>query len=221
MKLLYIEDEKTIAFPVIKILKKKGFEIDYFENGKDGLLAALSNNYDCIILDLNLPQIDGIEIAKEIRDSGSITPVLMLTARSSIEDKLKGFQIGTDDYLTKPFEILELIARINSLIKRTSENKVVKLTIEGLELSPDKNEVMDRNNKETIVLSSKEMGLFEYLLRHKGSVISSEELLEHVWDSNINIFSDTVKTHVKTLRKKLSRYPDLIKTIKGKGYIIS
>lgn len=221
MKLLYVEDEKTIAVPVIKILKKKGFEVDYFDNGKEGLSAGLNNNYDCIILDLNLPQVDGISITQRLRQSSIVTPILILTARTTIEDKLIGFEVGSDDYLTKPFEILELIARVNALIKRSSENKVQKLTIDSLEVFKDRNEVFDFNRNETITLSSKEMGLFEYLLRHKGKVVSAEELLEHVWDTNVNVFSDTVKTHVKTLRKKLHNYPNLIKTIKGKGYTIA
>src|SRR5258706_6987833 len=150
MKLLYIEDELTIAEPVIRILEKKGFEIDYSENGTSGLEMAVTNNYDCLILDLNLPEIDGLKIAKEIRLREIETPILMLTARTTLEDKLIGFETGTDDYLTKPFEILELIARVNALIKRKSENKTIELTIGEYMVNVDQNIIHTAQNSKHI-----------------------------------------------------------------------
>jgi len=220
MKLLYIENELTIALPVLKILEKKGFEIDHFTDGIQGLNQAINSDYDCLILDLNLPGMDGIAITKKLRSLNIQTPILMLTARTSLDDKVTGFDIGADDYLTKPFEILELTARIKSLIKRTCENKNLELILDDLKINVDQNQILDLNHKTTTSISSKEMGVLEYLLRHKGKVISSEELLEHVWDSNINSFTATVKTHMKTLRKKLGLSANKIQTIKGKGYII-
>ena len=141
MKILYIEDEKDIATPVIKVLKKKGFIADYSEDGSKGLEMALVNNYDCVILDLNLPGIDGIEIAKQIKQKKAESNILMLTARTSLENKITGFENGADDYLTKPFEILELIARINAIVRRNSYNNTVELKIGKLTLIAEKNEL--------------------------------------------------------------------------------
>lgn len=218
MKVLYIEDQKDIATPVIKVLKKKGFLVDYSEDGNIGLEMALINNYDCVILDLNLPGIDGIEIAKKIKERKPDCNILMLTARVSLENKIEGFNTGADDYLTKPFEILELIARLNAVVRRNSTNHNVELNIGNLNLNIEKNALVDKKDN-IINLSNKETGVLEYLIRNKGRVISSEELLEHVWDTNANIFTETVKTHIKTIRKKLGENSELIQTIKGKGYI--
>lgn len=217
MKVLYIEDEKNIALPVINVLKKKGYIVDYAEEGKEGLSMALTNSYDCIILDLNLPGIDGIEISKRLRVDSQV-PILMLTARTGLNDKLKGFEVGADDYLPKPFELLELIARLDALIRRNSTNKNIELKIGDFDFMPDRNVLKNSKNVET-VLSNKESGILEYLIRNRNKVVSTEELLSHVWFTNVNIFTDTVKTHIKTLRKKLGENATLIKTIKGRGYI--
>ncbi len=219
MKLLYIEDELTIAKPVISVLESKGYMVDFAEDGNDGLEKALVNNYDCLILDLNLPGIDGIKVAKTIRKRGLSTPILMVTARTALDSKLQGFDTGTDDYLTKPFEILELIARVEALIRRKSINTETDLKFGSFRFYPDKNLLVQEENNLKIVLSNKECGMLEYLVRNKGKVVSQEEFLEHVWDSNIDMFTETVKTHIKTLRKKLGKEGDLIQTIKGKGYI--
>jgi len=222
MKLLYIEDELTIAKPVVSVLESKGYMVDFSEEGNDGLEKALVNNYDCIILDLNLPGIDGIKIAKTIRKRGMVTPILMVTARTALDAKLQGFNTGTDDYLTKPFEILELIARVEALIRRKSVNNSTNLKFGSYEFFPDKNLLTKSNGeqeKNKILLSNKESGMLEYLVRNKGKVVSQEEFLEHVWDSNVDMFTETVKTHIKTLRKKLGKEAELIQTIKGKGYI--
>lgn len=224
MKLLYIEDELTIAKPVISVLESKGFMVDFSEEGNEGLEKAVVNNYDCIILDLNLPGIDGIKIAKTIRKRSISTPILMVTARTALDSKLQGFNTGTDDYLTKPFEILELIARVEALIRRKSINNETKLKFGKYYFHPDKNVLslssgLQDTSESRIVLSNKESGMLEYLIRNKGKVISQEEFLEHVWDSNVDMFTETVKTHIKTLRKKLGKEAELIQTIKGKGYI--
>jgi two-component system, OmpR family, response regulator len=217
MKILYIEDEQNIAKPVINVLKSKGYMVDHFENGKAGLNSALVNKYNCILLDLNLPEIDGIEIAKKIREEKIETPIIMLTARSTINDKLDGFNIGADDYLPKPFEILELLARIEVRVRKSFLNNEVELLVGDWKFDPNTNRVHAK--KEDIELSNKESQLLEYLLRRKGKVVSSTELLDYVWDTNVDILTDTVKTHIKTLRKKLKEKASLIKTIKGKGYI--
>jgi DNA-binding response OmpR family regulator len=222
MKLLIIEDEHDIAIPLKKSLESKGFVVDFVDNGKDGLEEARLNSYDCILLDLNLPGLDGVEIAEELRKDSNTTPIIMITARSQIYDKLKGFETGADDYITKPFNLEELIARINALIKRNSVNKAEDLVCDWINLQAEKNiAIIDSGKGKTeIELSSKETGILEYLLRNKGRTVSTEELLEHVWDSEIDLFTDTVKTHIKTLRKKVDPKKEVIKTIRGKGYLI-
>lgn len=218
MKILYIEDEENIARPVIRILQKQNYIVDYSSDGEKGLNLIRLNGYDCIILDLNLPKISGIEICKIVRNEGISTPILMLTARSQMYDKLEGFDVGTDDYLTKPFDMQELLARVNALIKRGQSNKKQELKIGNLILDTGKNQI--QNGQEVYNLSNKECSLLEYLILNKGRAVPTEELLEHVWDSNIDYLTDTVKTHVKTLRSKMGEHADLIKTIKGKGYLV-
>lgn len=220
MKLLIIEDEQNIALPLKRVLEKQGFAVDYAANGKEGLESAEINNYDCILLDLNLPEIDGIELARRLRDQDNSTPIIMVTARSQIYDKLTGFDHGADDYVTKPFSTEELIARINAVIKRNSVNKQEELTASGFKLVPAQNKVVFESGKEEL-LSNKETNILEYLLRNRGKAVSTEELLEHVWDSEVDLFTETVKTHIKTLRQKVDPQKKLIKTIRGKGYLVS
>ncbi|MEI7603541.1 MAG: response regulator transcription factor [bacterium] len=220
MKILFIEDEKNIANPVIRIMQKQGYTVDYAEDGEIAMNLLNIYSYDCVVLDLNIPKIDGLNIAKHIRDNIKNTPILMLTARSQLYDKLEGFESGADDYLTKPFELQELLARVKALIKRASVCNDFVLTIGPLNLDPSLNILENKDLKIEISLRNKESLILEYLIRNKGKVISTEELLEHVWDSNFNEFSGTVKTHMKTLRDKMGEYGKLIQTIKGKGYIV-
>lgn len=220
MKLLLVEDEGSLRKPVKYFLEKNNFTVDEAEDGKQALEMISMNAYDCILLDLNLPEIDGIEVAKRIREMNNLTPIIMETARSQVYDKLKGFDQGADDYVTKPFDLKELVARINAVIKRSSLNKEENLTFGEYNVLPDRNVVVDKEGKE-IVLSNKEMGVLEYLLRSKGAIISAEELLEHVWDREIDMFSETVKTHIKTLRKKVDPKKKFLKTVRGKGYCIN
>ncbi len=218
MKLLIIEDEKKIALPLKKFLEDKGFAVDFSDNGSDGLQKATINQYDCVLLDLNLPKLDGMKLATMLRAKNNTVPIIMLTARSQIYDKIEGFDTGADDYVTKPFNLEELLARIKAVIKRNSLNKTKELTFDEYTLLPDQNKV--QSNADSIILSNKETSVLEYLLRNKGKIISTEELLEHVWDSEIDMFTDTVKTHIKTLRQKLDLKKKFIKTVRGKGYII-
>lgn len=218
MRILIIEDEAQIAKPIKKALEKRTFAVDYSGNGKQGLDQALMNEYDCIILDLNLPEIDGLEIARQLRDKDITTPILMLTARTQQKDIWKGFESGTDDYMTKPFDLRELLLRIDALIKRNSSNKEKTLSVEDIKIKPETLEVWKKDKM--IELNNKEFGILEYLLRNKDKVISTEELLEHVWDREIDIFSQTVRTNIKTLRQKIDPNKNIIQTIRGKGYVI-
>jgi DNA-binding response OmpR family regulator len=218
MRVLIVEDESTLRKLEKDFLEKKGFIVDDVDRGDKALSIVELNEYDCILLDLNLPKTDGITVAKEIRKKRDNTPIIMVTARSQIYDKLEGFDSGADDYITKPFDMKELVARINSLIKRSHINQEQLLQTDEMKIYPEKNLVV-KGGKE-IEISNKEMGVLQYLLRNKGKIISSEELLEHVWDSNIDMFTETVKTHIKTLRKKIDPEKKIIKTVRGKGYVI-
>ncbi|KKR06011.1 MAG: hypothetical protein UT34_C0001G0051 [candidate division WS6 bacterium GW2011_GWF2_39_15] len=219
MKVLIIEDEDALRKPIRLFLENKRFEVDEAEDGKIGLEMARISNYDCIILDLNLPEIDGVEVCKRLRDEKNTTPIIMATARSQIYNKLEGFETGADDYMTKPFNLEELVARIKAVIKRNSLNKSEALIFGQYTIHPESNLVISSNSRE-IMLSNKEMGILEYLLRNKGRIVSSEELLEHVWSTEVDTFTQTVKTHIKTLRKKVDTQKELILSVKGKGYII-
>jgi DNA-binding response OmpR family regulator len=216
MRILIVEDEVDIADTLKIYLEKQGFAVDVRYDGNTGFSALRLNQYDCCILDLNLPGKDGIEIINDIRESGNIVPVIMLTARSQIYDKLDGFKHGADDYITKPFHLAEVAARIEAVIRRFSDNKNHSLYLEEYEVIPAQNRVISGDN--IIELSTKEMRLLEYLIRNKSRIIPAEELLEHVWDDSVDMFSDTVKTHIKTLRKKVDPNKTIIKTVKGKGY---
>lgn len=220
MKVLIIEDEEPLRKVVRKYLEKKSFAVDEAEDGKQALSMIHINSYDCILLDLNLPEIDGISLSKRLKDEGYDIPTIMVTARSQIYDKLEGFDVGADDYITKPFNLSELTARIRAVVKRSSNNKESILKLDNYEVYPERNCVINMKNGEEITLSNKESAILEYLIRNKGRIVSSEELMEHVWDGDLDSFSQTVKTHIKTLRQKIDKEKKLILTIRGKGYLI-
>lgn len=224
MRLLIVEDEPDIALPLKKVLEGRGFAVDIAEYGKKGLAEAQVNDYDCLLLDLNLPEMDGIELAATLRKT-HLTPIIMVTARSQLLNKLEGFQEGADDYVTKPFNLDELVARIKAVIKRHSLNKSTTLSAGNVTLRPEQNVVVlkgdgKRPTEKVVELTTKETAIFEYLLRNRNKIVSAEELLEHVWDAEVNGFSDTVKTHIKTLRSKVDPKKLLIHTVRGKGYIV-
>ncbi|MBN2015976.1 response regulator transcription factor [Candidatus Dojkabacteria bacterium] len=218
MRLLLIEDEQDIAKPLVKALERRNFAVDWIDNGKKGLAQSLLNEYDCIILDLNLPDLDGLDIAKNLRKDKNTTPILILTARSGHDSLLSGFESGTDDYLTKPFDLKELVYRIGALIRRNSYNKMEVFRIGNVKFDVKALKVTVNGNR--VALNNKELGILEYLVRNRGRVVSQEEILEHVWDREIDLFTQTVRTNIKTLRKKMDPDKKIIKTIKGKGYVI-
>lgn len=220
MKILIVEDEKALRTPMRKFLEKRNFSVEEASNGAQALSMVELNEYDCILLDLNLPEIDGINVAKHIKENITDTPIIMVTARSQIYNKLEGFEAGADDYLTKPFDLNELVARINAVIRRKSQNTNKVLEFDGNILNPHNNTV-NAVNDISIELSTKETSVLEYMLRNKGRIVSSEELLEHVWGRDVDMFSETVKTHIKTLRQKVDNDKKYIKTVRGKGYIIN
>jgi DNA-binding response OmpR family regulator len=218
MRILIVEDEPTLLKLEQRFLEKRGFVVDGVETGQEAESILKLNRYDCILLDLNIPEKDGLTLSKQLRREGDSTPIIIVTAKSQIYNKLEGFDSGADDYITKPFDMKELVARVNAVIKRSSLNQEEILKVGGLKIYPEKNIVLE--NTREMELTNKEMGVLEYLVRNEGKIVSSEELLEHVWDSNVDMFTDTVKTHIKTLRKKVDSRKKLIKTVRGKGYVI-
>ncbi|HRY22549.1 MAG TPA: response regulator transcription factor [Candidatus Dojkabacteria bacterium] len=217
MKILVIEDQNELRKLVKNFLEDYGYVVDEAEDGEEGYHKINMNSYDCLILDLNLPKLDGIEIARRVREEGKSVPIIMLTARSEIYDKIEGFDNGADDYITKPFDMKELLARVEAVLRRSQKDQELDMKFKEYEVFPKEN--LLRKDKEEIQLTNKEMGVLEYLLHNKGEIVSAEELLEHVWDSEVDMFSDTVKTHIKTLRKKLDPKKKYLQTIRGKGYM--
>ncbi len=218
MKILIIEDEKLIADSLKKGLEQHKFSVDTAYNGKDGYLLAQQFEYDVIILDLMLPDIQGEEICQKLRKDKINTYILMLTAKKQIDDIVSGLNYGADDYLTKPFEFSELLARIRALIRRTSENKENILYTSDIKLYLDKEKVFIGSKE--IKLTKKEFMVLEYFLRNKGQVLSRNQILEHAWDRNVDIFTNVVDTHIKNLRRKLGKRNSTIEAIYGSGYRI-
>lgn len=221
MHVLIIEDDNIIARNIQKMLKTAGITSTISLSGEDGIYKSEVGTYDVIILDWMLPDISGIEVCKKIREKDNKTPVIMLTAKSQLEDKIQGLDTGADDYLTKPFAMEELIARVKALIRRKSGETVSPiLSVADLTLNTNTHEVK-RANK-IILLAPREYTLLEYLMLQKGKTVNREALLHHVWGEDIDPFSNTVDVHIRYLRKKVDEKfsKKLIKTIKNTGYAI-
>lgn len=221
MRLLLVEDEHRLSEVLKKGLVEEGFAVDQAFDGEDGLHLAQTESYDVIILDVMLPKIDGIQVCKNLRNKNSQVPILMLTARTQLEDKLTGLDAGADDYLTKPFAFLELKSRIYALLRRSHQQSINSLKIDNLELDPTKH-LAKRGTKE-IKLTPKEFSILEYLMRHKDEVVTRTQITEHVWDYNFDSMSNIVDVFMATLRKKIDfqNQKKLIYTIHSVGYKIS
>ncbi len=221
MKILVVEDEERIAHFIQKGLQEEGHAVDLSYDGEDGSFLAEVNDYDLIILDLMLPKKNGIVVCREIRGRGVATPVLMLTARDSVEDKVRGLDAGADDYLAKPFAFEELLARVRALLRRRSESKSPVLKMADLELDPMSRRV--NRSGTPIRLTTKEYALLEYLMRNPNKVLSRTLIGEHVWDMNFDPESNVIDVYVSHLRSKVDKGfdPPLIHTLRGQGYIIS
>ena len=220
MKVLLAEDDQRIANFIIKGLRENAYAVDAAADGEDALYQAAINTYDVIILDVMMPVKDGFAVCRELRESGVKTPVLMLTARDAIDDKISGLDYGADDYLTKPFEFGELLARLRALLRRSGEIRPPKIVIEDLEINTTAQTV--RRGKNEISLTTKEYTLLEYLAREKGKVVGRAEIAEHVWDESFDAFSNLIEVYVNRLRSKMDEGYDvqLIHTRRGAGYIL-
>lgn len=220
MRILIVEDDENIRKTLKMQLEAECFAVDVASDGEQGSLMARTHNYDAIILDSVLPKKLGAEVCTEIRQSGKTTPILFLTVQSEVADKIKALNLGADDYLTKPFSFQELLARLRAILRRPPQIVSDVLTFEDLIM--DVSSQVVKRQQEDIYLTRKEFMLLEYLLRNKGGVVSRSELLEHVWDSSVDIFSNTIESHIVGLRKKLDgpRRKKLIHTVSGRGYKI-
>lgn len=222
MRILIVEDEEKLAKAIKKGLEKEGYAADYILDGEAGQRRIEINHqdYDLIILDLMLPHITGFEIAKRVRAVGILTPILILTARDAIEDKVSALDSGADDYLVKPFSFEELFARVRALLRRPEQVLPTELKVKDLTLNVTTRKVY-RQGKE-VPLTLKEFGLLEYLMRHPNQVLTREQILDHLWDFAFDSFSNIVDVHMKNLRKKVDQdYHDkLLETIRGVGYKI-
>lgn len=218
MKILIIEDEKSVADNIKTGLEQHKFTVDVAYTGSKGYELIKDYDYDVIILDLMLPDMEGEYLCRKLRKEKVESFILMLTAKKQIGNIVDGLNCGADDYLTKPFEFSELIARIRALLRRSSKNKENMLTVSDIKMDLDKEQVF-AGGKE-INLTKKEFMILEYLLRCKGQLISRNQILEHAWDRNVDIFTNIVDTHIKNLRKKLGKYSRFLETVYGSGYRI-
>ncbi|WP_148410333.1 response regulator transcription factor [Murimonas intestini] len=222
MKLLLVEDEVMLSKFLAKGLRKLGYAVDCAYDGEEALDMYEINDYDLMILDLNLPKKDGMEVLETIRKKNGEFRILVLSARNAVEDKIAGLDLGCNDYLTKPFDFAELEARIRSLLRREFRVRDVKLRCGSLTLDTAAKAVYVRD--EEVALTKKEYALLEYLLNHMGNVVSTEELIEHVWDSDADLFSNSFKFHIHSLKKKLDGAGGAGKYIvnqRGLGYKIA
>lgn len=218
MKILIIEDDLEIRQLLQSNLKAANFTVETASDGERGSFLARVNKYRLIILDYNLPKMDGLAVCREIRNEDKETPIIMLSVRSEIKDKLDLFQAGVDDYLSKPFSFSELLARIQAVLRRPKSQKEEILKIKNIELNLNTGSV--KNNGQEIYLGNKEFALLNYLLEHPGQILSREMIREEVWGDNCDPFSNTIETHILKLRRKLGKDSKLIATIPGRGYLL-
>lgn len=220
MRVLVIEDEHRIAASIKKGLTQESFAVDVAHDGEAGFDLAASEEYEVIVLDLMLPKMDGMAVCRQLRKEGVHTPILMLTAKGELNDKVAGLNCGADDYLVKPFAFSELLARVRALSRRPKQQLDPVLKVQDLSLD-GRNFTVERVGKK-INLSKKEFALLEYLMRHPGQIISKDQLINHVWDYDSDVLPNTVEVYIGYLRNKIDRafkkQPALIETLRGFGY---
>lgn len=216
MRILLIEDDPIISRSLALALKEASYAIDVAEDGERGYFLSATNPYDLIIMDYNLPLLNGREIVSRLREEKINTPILMLTVRSETDDRVDMLNIGADDYLSKPFALSEVIARIRAMLRRPPivRNNIIQCG----KLKMDCSAFEVNLGKKKLNLSGKEFSLLEYLMQNTGRVLSRGDIMEHVWDENANPFSNTIEVHIKNIRKKLGSARDMILTYPNRGY---
>jgi DNA-binding response OmpR family regulator len=220
MRILLVEDEAKLAHAVKRALELQKYAVDVANTGTDGLDLAVGEKFDLMILDVMLPGINGLEICKRVREASIHTPILMLTAKGQVTDKVMGLDVGADDYMVKPFSFEELFARIRALVRRPARANDPILKIKDVTLDPITFKV--KRGSKIINLSTKEYSLLEYLLRNKNTVLTREQIVSHVWDYEADVLPSTVEVHMKHLRDKIDNHAtdSIIQTIRGRGYTI-
>jgi DNA-binding response OmpR family regulator len=220
LRLLVIEDETSLLKIIAKRLKEEGYSVDAVKNGREGENYIYSTDYDCIILDIMIPIIDGLTLLRRIRAKKISTPVLLLTAKDSIEDRVVGLDTGADDYLIKPFSFDELLARVRALLRRQKEKRDIVLSIDDLKLDTVTREV--KRGDRSIELTSKEYSILEYFLKNKNRVLTKSQIAEHVWNYDFEYNSNIVEVYIRYLRRKIDEdfKNKLIHTIRGGGYVL-
>lgn len=218
MRILLVEDERKVSNFIARALRENSYAVDVAENGEQALEMATEVAYDAILLDVRLPGLSGIQVCRELRQAGVETPILMLTARSLVEQRVEGLDAGADDYLTKPFALAELRARVRALIRRGFHKSPAKLRYGDLELDRHRRRAM--RGSATIPLTSKEFALLEFLLERAPELVSRSEIVEHVWDSCFDSETNLVEVYINRLRHKIDQNPStkLIHTVRGVGY---
>ena len=220
MRILVVEDEPKVASFIRRALEEESYAVDVCADGQKGLDWAQSVDYDLVILDLMLPGIPGLELLKQLRRSGVKTPVVILTARSEVDQRVKGLDAGADDYLTKPFAIEELLARARALLRRAGGAPTGILEVDDLVLNPVTREVTRAGQR--IDLTTKEYALLEYMMRNAGRVLTRPMITEHVWDLDFDTFTNVIDVYISYLRNKIDRGREhsLIQTVRGSGYVM-
>jgi DNA-binding response OmpR family regulator len=219
MRILIIEDQEKLANSIKKGLERIGYAVDMAHDGAKGLrmIEAMPDHFDLILLDIMLPEIDGLTVCKRLREKHNMVPVLMLTAKDTLDDKIDGLDVGADDYLVKPFEFDELTARMRALLRRPKVALEVELSGSKITLNTVKH-IVQKHGKE-VRLTSKEFAILELFLRNKNQVLPRDKIIAHVWDFNYDNFSNIVDVHIKNLRKKLqAKNENIFQTVHGVGY---
>lgn len=220
MRILLVEDDSRVASFVARGLREHAFAVDIADNSKSALYQAFVNPYDVILLDVMIPEEDGFAVCRKIRERGLRTPILMLTARDAVADRITGLDTGADDYLTKPFAFGELLARTRALLRRGVELRPDLIRVGDLEVDTKAQRVQRAGR--SVLLTTKEYALLEFLARHAGEVVGRARISEHVWDDNFDPFSNTIEVYINRLRRKLSEggEPPMIFTRRGAGYLL-
>lgn len=220
MRLLLVEDEEMLSSIIAKGLRRSGYAVDTAVDGEEALYLYDVNEYDLIILDLNLPKIDGLEVLRKIREADDHTKILILSARAKVDDRISGLDKGANDYLIKPFDFGELEARIRNLLRREFTQMPSVLKTNGLAVDTKRKKV--EFGGRPLNLTRKEYAILEYIVMHKNEVVSAERLVEHIWDNDFDPFSNVLRYHISSLKKKLAEVSEaeIIQTIRGQGYMI-
>jgi heavy metal response regulator len=220
MRILVVEDEKKISEFLRRGLKEEGYAVDVAADGEEGHFLASTNDYDLLVLDLMLPKKDGMTLCRQLRQEKIFTPILMLTAKDEIDDKVKGLDAGANDYLTKPFAFAELAARIRALLRKKETERPTSWQVGDLSLDEVTHHVTRGGTP--IDLTTKEFALLEYLMRHAGTVVTRTMIAEHVWDVNFETFTNVIDVYINYLRRKIDQpaQKPLIHTIRGRGYML-